>query len=100
MEAENLEPVLCQKALAFIALLYAIEERGRNLLDQERLLLRAQESKPIVDAFFAWLSSAFTEKVLLPTNPFTKAANYALEREQALRVFLEYSNVPLDTDPR
>jgi len=69
VEAENLEPVLCQKALAFIALLYAIEERGRNLLDQERLLLRAQESKPIVDAFFTWLSSAFTEKATNQSFP-------------------------------
>src|SRR5262249_40754549 len=35
---------------------------------------------------------------LLPTNPFTQAARYALEREGALRVFLEYPDVPLDTN--
>jgi transposase len=37
--------------------------------------------------------------VLLPTNPFTHAARYALEREPALRVFLDYPHVPLDTNP-
>jgi hypothetical protein len=36
--------------------------------------------------------------MLLPSSPFTKAANYALEREKPLRVFLEYPNVPVDTN--
>ena len=36
--------------------------------------------------------------MLLFTNPFTPAARYALEREQALRVFLEYPDVLLDTN--
>jgi transposase len=37
-------------------------------------------------------------QVLLPSNPFTQAARYALEREAALKVFLEYPDVPLDTN--
>lgn len=98
VEAEKLEPTLCKKALDFIAALYAVEERGRDLNDEEKIKLRANQSKPIVDAFFSWLAAAFTQRVLLPSNPFTQAANYALEREQALRVFLEYPNVPLDTN--
>ena len=36
--------------------------------------------------------------MLLPSNPFTQAARYTLEREQALRVFLDYPPVPLDTN--
>ena len=51
-----------------------------------------------MDTFFPWLERTLREQVLLPTNPFTKAARYALEREAALRVFLEYPNVPLDTN--
>jgi transposase len=38
------------------------------------------------------------EQVLLPTNPFTVATHYALTREAGLRVFLEYPEVPLDTN--
>lgn len=38
------------------------------------------------------------KQVWLPTNPFTKAAQYALDREAALRVFLEYPHVALDTN--
>jgi transposase len=61
------------------------------------LTFQAEHATPLVDAFFAWLKRTFREQVLLPTNPFTHAAQYALEREPALRVFLEYPNVPLDT---
>ena len=51
-----------------------------------------------MDRFFESLRSALNEEILLPTNPFTKAAHYALSREKSLRVFLEYPNVPLDTN--
>jgi hypothetical protein len=59
---------------------------------------RAEFAKPVVDAFFGWLTQTLTTQVLLPTNPFTQAARYALEREQALRVFLDDPDVPLDTN--
>ena len=41
---------------------------------------------------------ARAERVLLPSNPFTAAADYALAREGPLRVFLEYPDVPIDTN--
>jgi transposase len=97
-EAKKEEPVLSNQALDFISALYRIEERGKHLGDEERLELRGKESKPIVDEFFRWLTTTFATKVLLPTNAFTRAVNYALEREKALRVFLEYPNVPMDTN--
>ena len=34
----------------------------------------------------------------MKTNPFTKAAHYALKRKDALKVFLEDSEVPIDTN--
>ena len=37
-------------------------------------------------------------EVLLPTNPFGQAAQYALEREPALKVFLSDPAVPIDTN--
>jgi hypothetical protein len=51
-----------------------------------------------VDDFFAWLGQTIDEQLLLPSNPFTDAAVYALNREAALRVFLEFPNVPIDTN--
>jgi hypothetical protein len=38
------------------------------------------------------------KRVLLPSNPWTQAAEYALAREGSLRVFLEYPEVPIDTN--
>ena len=48
-----------------------------------------QLCKPVVDAFFEWLAGVHQQKLLLPSSPFTKAVNYALNREEGLRVFLE-----------
>src|SRR4029434_8310125 len=70
----------------------------RELVEEEQFAYRGEYTKPIVDQFFAWLDRTLTEQVLLPSNPFTKAAHYALEREAALRVCLEYPHVPLDTN--
>ena len=77
---------------------YETERPAPGNAADAKLAYRAEYAKPIVDAFFAWLQRTFTTHVLLPSNPFAQAARYALEREQALRVFLEYPNVPLDTN--
>ena len=100
VEAEQAEPALVACALDFIGTLYAQEalSRDRRLENEDKLRYRAEHAKPVVEEFFCWLARTVTEQVLLPSNPFTKAAHYALGREQALRVFLEYPNVPLDTN--
>jgi transposase len=100
VEAAALEPPLVAQALDFIGQLYQHEAhaRERQLTEEALLTFRAEHAKPLVDAFFPWLRRTLREQVLLPTNPFTKAARYALERETALRVFLEYPTVPLDTN--
>ena len=100
VDAAPAEPALVTRALEFIGALYEHEAhiRERRLEDDAKLRYRAEQAKPVVDAFFTWLARTFTEQVLLPSNPFAKAARYALEREPALRVFLEYPNVPLDTN--
>jgi transposase len=100
VEATHTEPALVAQALDFIGQLYAHEAtiRQRGLADEAKLTYRAQHAKPLVNTFFSWLGRTLTEQVLLPSNPFTKAAHYALDREAALRVFLDYPNVPLDTN--
>lgn len=100
VDAERAEPALVAQALDRIGALSEHEAlmRQRGLEDEAKLAYRAEFAKPLVDAFFAWLQQTLTTQVLLPANPFTQAARYALEREAALRVFLEYPNVPLDTN--
>lgn len=100
VKAQDLEPVRAQKALDFIAALYEQEEeiRRRGLEGEAMLRVRAEQSKPVVDAFFAWLEQELTRSALLPTNPFTKAAVYARQRRTGLEVFLSDPDVPLDTN--
>ena len=72
--------------------------RARGLEAEAKLAHRGEYTKPPVEAFFTWLKQTVITEVLLLSNPFTQAARYALEREAALKVFLAYPNVPLDTN--
>jgi len=100
LKAEGVEPELTEQALDYIRQLYEQENRLKKKFYEgvKQLEQRAEHCKPIVDGFFEWLGRSLESRVLLPTNPFTEAANYALERETSLRVFLEYPNVPIDTN--
>jgi len=98
--AESSEPKLAGDALDTIGELYDHEAKMRKMmLSAEKVLAyRGEHSKAIVDRFFKWLEDRVETEVLLKSNPFRKAASYAQEREKALRVFLEYPNVAIDTN--
>ncbi len=98
IKAENVEPELTATALEFIRRLYQAEDTLEQREGEKKLEQRARLSKPIVDEFFEWLRRALDERMLLPSNPFTAAAGYALDRETSLKVFLEYPDVPIDTN--
>jgi transposase len=100
VDAERAEPRLVAEALDHIGGCYEQEAyiREHGLEAETKLIHRGEYTKPLVEAFFTWLKQTVITEVLLPSNPFTQAARYALEREAALKVFLEYPNVPLDTN--
>jgi hypothetical protein len=52
----------------------------------------------VVAEFFEWLKRELSAGALLPKNPFTVAASYALERRRGLEVFLGDADVPVDTN--
>jgi hypothetical protein len=74
------------------------EIRKRGLIGEAKLAPRGEYTKPRVDDFFAWLKQTVTTEILFPTNPFGQAAEYALKREAALKVFLSDPAVPIDTN--
>jgi transposase len=100
VEAARAEPQLVAEALERIGAFYQEEAfiRTHGLEAEAKLAHRGEVTKPLVEAFFAWLKQTVMTHVLLPSNPFAQAARYALEREAALKVFLAYPNVPLDTN--
>jgi transposase len=99
-KAQGAEPRLVAMALDQIGKLYQEEAKIRELGVEgvAKLAHRGEHSKPLVDAFFAWLKQTVITEVILPTNPFGQAARYALEREAGLRVCLRNPDVPLDTN--
>ncbi len=99
-KAEASDPKRAGKVLDMIAELYTKDEamKARGLTAQDALAYRAEHSRPVVGRIFEWLRSTLENEVLLPSSPFTKAAHYALAREASLQVFLEYPDVPMDTN--
>ena len=93
-------PTLCNEALDRIGKLYEVEAfiKKKDFSPEKRLEHRAEYSRPLVDDLFEWLKAEVEKQILLPSDPFLKAARYALEREVGLRVFLEYPDVPIDTN--
>lgn len=100
MDAERAERTLVTHALDHIGGLYEQEAyiRQHGLAAEAKLAYRGKYTKPPVEAFFSWLEQTAIMRVPLPSNPFAQAARYVLEREAALKMFLEYPNVPLDTN--
>jgi hypothetical protein len=100
VDAEEVEPALVTEALARIRALYAEEQdiAADKLSGDAKLERRVERCKPIVEAFFAWCDEQLHDRGLLPTNPFTKALNYALVRRAELSVFLADPDVPIDTN--
>lgn len=100
IEAESDEPEAVTEALSLIRQLYQLETEAAQIdLKGDKLREhRLTYSKPVVDQLYQWCSEQLQRNNLTPKQPFTRALNYLLNREQALRVFLEDPAVPLDTN--
>lgn len=97
LDAEKAAQDKVNRVLAEIQTLYAVEKRGRGKPD-ELLALRQRISKPTMERVFAFLEKELLETALLPSNPFVKAAVYAVQRKAELMACLSDPAVPLDTN--
>jgi transposase len=82
-----------RQALAYIGGLFAIERKWATAPPEERLRARRSESKPIVDAFFAWCDAEAPRA--LDETPTAKALTYARNQRVALQRFLEDGRLPI-----
>lgn len=101
VDVAGAEPHFVAVALDHIEGFYRAEAeiRKRGFVGEAKLAYRGEVTKPLVEDFFAWLKQTVRTEILLPTNPFGQAAEYALKREAALKVFLADPDVPIDTNP-
>ena len=87
------DPERARQALAFIGELFRVERAAAAASPEARLAARQDESKPIVDAFFAWCDVEAVRA--LDETPTAKAIGYALNQRVALQRFLDDGRLPL-----
>jgi hypothetical protein len=82
--------------LTEIQKLYDIEDRARELSNEERLGLRQAESCPIVEGIHAWMEER--QRKERPRSEIRKGVNYFLKRWPAFTRFLENGAIPIDNN--
>ena len=98
--AKDIEPEAVAEALERIGELYSIEAeiRDQGLTSAAKREYRQTHAKTVVADFFAWAEAQLERAALLPSNPLTKALHYAVERREALSLYLDDPGVPIDTN--
>ncbi|MCX6132151.1 MAG: IS66 family transposase [Proteobacteria bacterium] len=95
-EANKNTAIIASQALKFIKDLYLIERKLRGLKPEEMLLIRQNESLPIMEKFHDWLLAM--EQKVLPSSPTGKAIAYTLGQWKKLLVFANDASVPIDNN--
>lgn len=85
---------IAYQALDRIASLYALEESWKGLAPKERYNRRQEHSKPLVEAYFAWVKSIDPDTVISENTK--KGLQYSINQEEYLKVFLGNGAVPID----
>ena len=83
-------------ALEWIGALYRIDRETAAFASDERTRVRAAQSAPVLDAFFAWADQAWTQ--VLPESPIGQAVRYARNQRHALRRFLDDGRQRIDNN--
>jgi transposase len=98
--AKDIEPEAVAEALERIGTLYRVEAeiRDQGLAGEAKRAYRQTHAKAVVADFFSWAETQLARAALLPSNPLTKALHYALERREALSLYLDDPDVPIDTN--
>jgi transposase len=87
---------IVDEALVRIAALYKIEGEIRGQDPESRSKTRQERSRPLVDAFFAWLEAQAC-RVSRKSN-LGKAMAYMLKRQNGFRLFLDDGHVDMDSN--
>lgn len=101
IDSERVEPEKSNFVVNLLRPLWELEAAARaapNMTPGELRRLRQEVSRPIVEQFFDYIKKELEQTALLPSNPFVQACEYAIARENELKVFLEDPAVPMDTN--
>ena len=96
LPANSMKPVTATEGLDFCNQLFAVERRLKELDPEDRYKERLKQSKPILDAFLAWLK--IQEMKVLPKSGLGKAITYCLNQWDKLVAFLEDGRLEIDNN--
>ena len=83
-------------ALARIAAIYNLDKSYASLPVSERLYMRQENVRPLVDEYFRWIKE---QEGKVPAKSKTgKGITYSINQEKYLRRFLEDGEVPMDNN--
>ena len=101
-EARNSDPARSAQALAYIRLLYDVEDQAKekHLDAAARAALRQQLALPRLSQFKAWLEAQQLSEGggVLPKSPMGEAITYALNQYNALCVYVSDGDLAIDNN--
>ena len=80
----------------YINCLFKVEEQIKALPYEERKQKRQEASRPILDAFWTWVSE--TSALKTTNEKLTKALTYSMNQRKGLEPFLEDGRLPLSNN--
>jgi hypothetical protein len=87
------ENALAAKGLDYCSKLFEVEQKLENLSDADRREQRRLQSRPIVEAYYAWLQTLFK-----PTGKLKKAITYSLNQREYLCAFLDHGEIEISNN--
>jgi transposase/uncharacterized coiled-coil protein SlyX len=95
-EAVSSRQLEATEIMARIAQLYKVEDACREMSSEDRCRLRQERSKLIIDGIFERLEEL--KLITLPSEPLTKAVDYALNQRKALYRYLDDGRLKPDNN--
>ena len=87
---------IAEAAIKRIAELYAIEKQVRSKPPDERVRIRQQKAKPILDDLETWLATQLAG--ISRKTPLADAIRYAITRLKRLRPYIDHGILELDNN--
>ena len=95
-EATSSRPKEATEIMARIARLYQVEKACKDMEAKDRYTLRQEQAQPILDGIFTRLEEL--KPAMLPSEPLSKAVDYALNQREALTRYLEDGRLKPDNN--
>ena len=87
---------IVDEALLRIAALYKVEDAIRGSAPDHRRTVRQELSRPLVDAFFSWLTAQAAR--VSRKSDLGEAMAYMLRRQDGFRLFLDDGHIDIDSN--